>query len=55
MQPSEKVFCKKYEKRIAELEDLLGELYDEVSYEKAGVWVIENKDLQKRVIQALKG
>lgn len=44
----------KLKKRIEELGDLLGELYDEASYERAGEWVIENKDLQKRVNQALK-
>ena len=44
----------KANERIGELEDLLGELYDEASYLRAGEWVIENEDLQKRVIQALK-
>jgi len=40
-------------RRIEELEGLLGDLYDEVSYECAGEWVIDNKDLQRRVKQAL--
>ncbi|KKN73137.1 hypothetical protein LCGC14_0404460 [marine sediment metagenome] len=36
-----------------ELEELLGELYDEVSYEWGGEWVIENKNLQKKIKQVL--
>ena len=44
----------KANERIKGLEDLLVELYDEASYLRAGEWVIENEDLQKRVIQALK-
>jgi len=39
--------------RIKELEDLLAELYTKVSYEKAGEWLIEDKDLQKKVKQVL--
>lgn len=41
-------------KRIKELENLLGGLYDEAAYEKAGEWVLENKELQKKVKQILK-
>lgn len=40
--------------RYNTLRDLLGELYDEAAYEWEGEWVIENKDLQKRVNQVLK-
>lgn len=36
------------------LKDLLGELYDEAAYEWAGEWVIENKDLQKKIKQIFK-
>lgn len=42
------------DERIVELGDLLVELYDEAAYEKAGEWVLENKELQEKVKQALK-
>ena len=42
-------------KQIKELNDVLGELYDELAYEKAGEWVLENEDLQKKAKLALEG
>lgn len=35
------------------LRTLLGDLYDEVSYERSGVWCIDNASLQKKIKQIL--
>lgn len=36
------------------LRALLGDLYDEVSYERSGVWCIDNASLQKKIEQILR-
>ena len=36
------------------LRTLLGDLYDEVSYERSGVWCIDNASLQKKIQEVRK-
>lgn len=38
-----------------QLKNLLSELYGEVSYERAGEWVIDDEILQKKIRQVLDG